>query len=245
MKSRLINFIAATLITVILAIIIVVGYSYSPNRVFLLLGGDMPHGLIQMFTYFMFIYAMLETMRFDKWANHQKDAFKLNVLPEKEQFVLSADEVNDIKLKTVSLQSNNDYLLLDMIKKACTKFRSNKNVHEALQIVNTQTENNFRNSDTEQNIIKYFAWAIQSLGLIGTVMGIGASMYAVNQVADQAGIEQVTRLLSFAFDTTLIALVLSVILLYYYHIVAERVDKLHSDNEQYVIENLINRIYAK
>ena len=245
MKSRTINLLAAFLITVILGVILSTAFYYSPNRVLKMLGGEMPHGLVQLSTFFLFFFGILETMRFDKWVSTQLAAFKLNILPEKEHFVLSPDDVNDIKLKTVDLQQGNPFLLLDIIKKACTKFRSNKSVDEALSIVTTQTEINLRNSDSEQNMIKYLAWAVQSIGLVGTVIGIGASLYAANEISNQQGIDRVTGLLSVAFDSTLIALLLSIIMLYYYQIVSEKVDKLHSDNENYVIENLINRIYAK
>ncbi|HQN57153.1 MAG TPA: MotA/TolQ/ExbB proton channel family protein, partial [Saprospiraceae bacterium] len=100
-------------------------------------------------------------------------------------------------------------------------------------------------TDSEQNLIKYFAWACQSIGLIGTVIGIGASLRAANQISSQEGIDYVTGLLSVSFDTTLIALVLSIILMYAYSLISERIDRLHADNQIYVIENLINRIYNK
>jgi len=245
MKSKLINLSIALGITIIFGVIIVIAYANTKSRFILMLGGEMPAGIIQLLTYFVFIYGLLEVKRFDQWVTNEMNAFKLNILPTKEQFVLSPDEVSEIKLKVLSLQNSNKYLLLDMITKACTKFRSNKSVSEALEIVNTQTDINFRNSDTEQNIIKYFAWTIQSLGLIGTVIGIANSLYFVNDIVNPEGIKKVTHLLSFAFDTTLVAISLSVILLYYFNIVSEKMDKLHSNNQEYIIENLINRIYAK
>lgn len=245
MNTRIANLILSVVITTALGLLLAITYSYAPNRILKLLGGEMPHGLIQLATYFFFIYGMLEVLRFHRYVDFQAKGLKLNLLPEKEQFVLSADEVNDIKLKMVDLEKSNPYLILDMIKKACTKFRSNKSVSEALNIVTTQTDINLRNSDTEQNLVKYFAWACQSIGLVGTVLGIGMSLQAANEISSQEGIDHVTGLLGVSFDSTLLALVLSIILMYAYSLVAEKIDKLHSDNETYVIENLINRIYSK
>ena len=102
--------------------------------------------MIQMTTYFFFFYGMLEVLRFYRYVEVQTKGLNLNLLPEKEQFVLSADDVNDLKLKMVDLEKGHPYLILDIIKKACTKFRSNKSVGEALSIVTTQTEINLRNT---------------------------------------------------------------------------------------------------
>ncbi len=245
MNTRLANLILTVIITIALGLILTISYSYAPNRILKLLGGEVPHGLIQLATYFFFFYGMLEVLRFNRYVENQNKGLSLGLLPEKEQFVLSADEVNDIKLKMVEMEKNNPYLIIDMIKKACTKIRSNKSVSESLDIVSAQTDINLRNTDSEQNLVKYFAWACQSIGLVGTVLGIGASLNAANQISSQEGIDYVTGLLGVSFDSTLLALVLSIILMYAYSLVSEKIDKLHSDNQNYVIENLINRIYSK
>lgn len=245
MNTRTSNLILTVVLTTLIGLIVTISYSYAPNRVLKLLGGEMPHGVIQLVTYFFFIFGILETIRLQRNVDFQKKGLNMSLLPEKEQFVISADEVNDIKLKMVDMEKTNPYLIVDIIKKACTKFRSNKSVSEALSIVNAQTDINLRNSDTEQNLIKYFAWACQSVGLVGTVIGIGSSLGAANQISSQEGIDYVTSLLAVAFDSTLMALALSIILMYAYSLVSEKIDKLHSDNQTYVIENLINRIYAK
>ena len=108
----------------------------------------------------------------------------------------------------------NNFLLIDMIKKACTKFRANKSVEESLSLVSALSDINQRGSDSEQSIIRYVAWAIPSVGFIGTVIGIAASLGVANNIVTQEGIDKVTNLLSIAFDTTLIALILSLILIF-------------------------------
>lgn len=245
MNTRIANLILAVVLTVAIGLILAVTYSYAPSRFLKLLGGEMPAGLIQIITYFFFFYGILEVIRFSRFVDNQKKGLVLNLLPEKEQFVISADDVNEIKLKMVDLEKTNPMLIVDIIKKACTKFRSNKSVAEALDIVNEQTNINLRNTDSEQNLIRYFAWACQSVGLIGTVIGIGLALDAANQISSQEGIDYVTGLLGVAFDTTLVALALSIVLLFAASLVSEKIDKLHSDNQMYVIENLINRIYSK
>ena len=57
------------------------------------------------------------------------------------------------------------------------------------------------------------------------------------------GIEKVTSMLAVAFDTTLVALVLSVILMYLVHSMHKQQDDLFTKMNSYIIENLINRFY--
>ena len=55
-------------------------------------------------------------------------------------------------------------------------------------------------------------------------------------------IEEITAALGVAFDTTLLALVLSLILMYVFHALQEKTEVLHQDIEEFVVENLINKI---
>ncbi|MBK9254530.1 MAG: MotA/TolQ/ExbB proton channel family protein [Saprospiraceae bacterium] len=245
MNSRIGNILLSLVITLFYGAFVTIGYNATGNRILQALGGAWPYGLVQMATFFLFFWGILEVVKFFKFTERETNALKSQLLPEKEQFILSADDVNDLKLQIIDVEKSSPSLLTDMIKKACTKFRANKSVSEALSVVDAQTDINIRISDAEQTLIKYLSWAIQSLGLLGTVLGIGAALSAANEIVSQDGIKRVTSLLSVAFDTTFVAISLSIILMYFFGYVSERTDKLHSENQSYVIENLINRIYNK
>lgn len=64
---------------------------------------------------------------------------------------------------------------------------------------------------------RYFIWAIPTLGFVGTIVGIGNAMIATGGVSSQDKFEQalarsaVTAEIGVAFDTTLVALLLSII----------------------------------
>ncbi len=215
------------------------------HRILIMLGGSLPAGLIQGFTYFLFFYGVLEIRRMSNNVNREDRAFQMGLLPEKEQFVLSAEEVNQLKHKMIEIEQREPLLLVDLIKKACTKFRANKSVSESLGVVSAQSAVNLRKSESEQSIIRYIAWAVPSVGFIGTVIGIAASLGAADDVVTTGGVKKITSLLNIAFDTTLVALALSLVLMYLYHILQEKVEKLHANIESYVLENLINRIYHR
>ena len=214
------------------------------NRLLIGLGGHMPDGMIQAITFFLFYFGLLEVRRMTKDASHQEKAFDLKLLPEKEHYVLNPDEVNQIRLKVTDLGQTDNFHLVDLIKKACTKFRANKSASEALDVVSAQASINVRNSDSEQSLLRFVLTAIPSVGFIGTVIGIALSLGNAEHAGEAGGIKKITTLLEIAFDTTLVALLLSILLMYFYHEMQERVEKSHTRMESYIIENLINRIYV-
>ena len=52
----------------------------------------------------------------------------------------------------------------------------------------------------------------------------------------------ISSTLGIAFDTTLVSLVLSVIIMWFYHRLQEENDLLHANLKEYVISNLVNKI---
>jgi biopolymer transport protein ExbB/TolQ len=248
MKERYFNVLISLLVSFVTLILVVLIANQLAagsflHRIFILLGGDLPSGIIQGAIYFLFAYGILEISRMRKTVNKEEQAFGLELLPETEQYVLTPEDVAKIKLSMLEVERKDKFLLVDLIKKACTKFRANHSVSETLEMVSRQSEIHFRNSDSEQSIIRYIAWAIPSVGFVGTVIGISSSMSVASSAVSAAGIEKVTSLLNIAFDTTLVSLVLSLVLMYMYHNMQERNEKLHAKIESYVLDNLVNRIY--
>lgn len=215
----------------------------NPQRILMLLGGTMPEGLIQGVTYFLFIFGILELISVNNKITYEEDIFSTHPLPEKENWVLNPEDVNQIKLNMQHLESHSKYLMTDLIIKACIKYRLSKSSSEALGVVESQTGIYDAEMESEQSFINYVAWAIPSVGFIGTVLGIAASLGFANEASTPEGINKVTSMLGVAFDTTLVALVLSIFLMLGIHYVHKRQDCLFAKMKSYVIENLINRFY--
>lgn len=213
------------------------------NRFLVMMGGTMPEGLIQGFTYFLFFFGILEVLWLNAKLTHEYDAFSAHLLPEKDNWVLSADDAGVLKLKMQSLAHTHSYQITDLIKKACTQYRLSKSSAEALAVVDAQIHNYQAEIESEQSFIRYTAWAIPSVGFIGTVIGIAASLGYAKDAASQEGINKVTDMLAVAFDTTLVALILSIMLMYGIHYLQKREEALYAKMNAYLIENLINRFY--
>lgn len=236
----LISIIAAA---VLMAILAMATPQENPNRILVMLGGTMPEGLIQGATYFLFIFGILEVTAIKSRLFIENDAFTAHLLPEQENYVLSAEDANQLKLNMQQLGRQRNYYLVDLIKKACLKYRLSKSSSEVLALADAQIRLYNSEIESEQAYINYTIWAIPSVGFIGTVLGIAASLGYANQASTPEGIEKVTGMLAVAFDTTLVALVLSVIFMYLVHDMHKQQDELFTKMNNYIIENLINRFY--
>ncbi len=249
MNLRIKNLVIALLISAVLIVIFAFGYKTSSNttlsRIFQLLGGNLPGGVIQFLTFTFFFWGLFEIRSKFSVIKRERQSFKLNLLPEKEQWVLSPDDINDLKIKMIDYEKEHKFLMTGIIRKACTKFRANRSISDVLEVVSRQVSINANRAEGAQSIIRYLAWALPSVGFIGTILGIAAALGLADKASDPEVLGQITGAMYVAFDTTLVALVLSVILMWFFHQLQESEDSLHSDIEEYVIENLINRIHIE
>lgn len=142
----------------------------------------------------------------------------------------------------IDLEKKHDYQLIQLIKKACTKFRADKSISDVMNMVSAQAKINLAYAESNQTVIRYLAWSMPALGFIGTIFGIGASLSLADKAADPEVLHQITNNMYVAFDNTLIALAFSIILLYYYNELQAQEDQLHRRSEEYVLENLVNRL---
>jgi biopolymer transport protein ExbB/TolQ len=94
--------------------------------------------------------------------------------------------------------------------------------------------------------VNYLAWAIPALGFVGTVRGIGLALTVAPTVTEEAlptFLDATTRNLAVAFDTTLVALLLSLVLMFLLHTLQRGEEGLVLDSQQYCLEHLISRLY--
>jgi biopolymer transport protein ExbB/TolQ len=209
------------------------------HRILMLLGGDVANGgYIQGLTYLAFFWAMLEVMDKLRSFARERRAFKMNFIPTNEKHVFLPADINNLKFKLIESERKEKFILSDLLKKACTKFRANGSLSELIDIVSIQIEVSQEKSEGQQSVIRYLTWVIPSIGFVGTVLGISQALV----VANSGDMELITKLLGVAFDTTLVALVLSIVVMWFVHQLQEETDQFHSDLKEFVIENLINKI---
>jgi biopolymer transport protein ExbB/TolQ len=132
-------------------------------------------------------------------------------------------------------------LLPRAVFQSLTRFETTHSVQDAASAVGTVCQNEGERLDSELAQIRYIAWAIPSIGFIGTVRGIGNAM-ALAHRAVQGDITGVTENLGTAFNSTLIALLLSLVLMFIVHQLQAAQERLVLDTESYVNDRLIRHL---
>ncbi|AEE52447.1 MotA/TolQ/ExbB proton channel family protein [Haliscomenobacter hydrossis] len=214
------------------------------NRLFVMVGGSFPSGIIQAVTMMFFLYGLITLLMHRKDIIQEQTSFKLNLLPTGEQKILDPKQVNEIKLKMIELeQQGQSYQLISLIKKACTQYRNEGSISDTLQVIDHQVEAMQEQSQSNYDILHYLAQGIPSLGFLGTVLGISGAIGKFYLATDFSKLPQITSMLNIAFDTTFFSLFLGLILTYVFNRTQDNENKFYTRMREYVIDNLVSRIF--
>lgn len=136
-----------------------------------------------------------------------------------------------------------DFLLPRAILAAIDRFSATKSVQDASTVVHTVCDTEAERMESDLSIIRYIAWAIPSVGFIGTVRGIGNALAQAHK-AVEGDITGVTDNLGVAFNSTLIALLISIVLMFIIHQLQTMQEKLVHDTRRYCDDWLVRRLKA-
>ena len=133
------------------------------------------------------------------------------------------------------------FLLPRALRTAILRFGATLNVQDTATAVRDLCASEGERLESELSTIRYIAWAIPSVGFIGTVRGIGAALSQANR-AVEGDITGVTLSLGVAFNSTFIALVISIVLMFFIHQLQLMQERLVFDAESWCDVNLISRL---
>jgi biopolymer transport protein ExbB/TolQ len=123
------------------------------------------------------------------------------------------------------------------------RFNTTRSVQDVATAVHAYCEAEGERQESELSMIRYIAWAIPSIGFLGTVRGIGDALSQAHQ-AISGDIFGVTRSLGVAFNSTLIALLVSLLLMFVLHQLQLHQERFILDTEDYCEEKLTQRLQA-
>jgi len=138
-------------------------------------------------------------------------------------------------------QGSRDFLLPSALLNAVQRFAATRNIQDAATAVRDACETQGDRLDSELSTIRYVAWAIPSVGFIGTVRGIGAALSQAHR-AVEGDITGVTQNLGVAFNSTFIALLLSIVMMFFIHQLQHRQERFIHDTGAYCQRYLINKL---
>lgn len=142
--------------------------------------------------------------------------------------------------------------IINRIRKALEFFYVRQNNPEVAQMISSQSEVDANKVAGTYSIVKVFLWAIPIMGFIGTVLGIGQAIGGFGQVlqtGDSGDVSQIVGALTpvlgsmgVAFDTTLLALVFSILLSFPASSLQGAEEDLVTSVDEYCIDNLLKRL---
>ena len=158
---------------------------------------------------------------------------------------LTDDLLDQIRESIVSRKFGREAFLPRMITRSVDQFQISRKEEQAISVLNSSLELYMHEIDLKYSIMRYLTWLIPSLGFIGTVMGI---MFALQYAGIPANAEsetflyEVTSRLGVAFTTTLLALIMSAVLVLLQSIVQSKEERALNLAGQYCLDNLILRL---
>jgi biopolymer transport protein ExbB/TolQ len=124
------------------------------------------------------------------------------------------------------------------------RYHMTGNVPEATETIMGRLEVAAEQQESELSMLRYLVWAIPSIGFIGTVRGIGVALHRADE-ALQGDISGVTSALGVAFNSTLVALIISIILMLLIHLLQSGQEGLILRLQTFCREQIIDKLYDR
>ena len=143
------------------------------------------------------------------------------------------------KIKSDDLKNK---ILPYIMARGLERFHMTGSVPEATETIMGRLEVAAEQQESELSMLRYLVWAIPSIGFIGTVRGIGLALKRADE-ALQGDISGVTSALGVAFNSTLVALIISIFLMLLIHLLQSSQEGLILRLQTFCREELIDKLY--
>lgn len=181
----------------------------------------------------------------------QRDAMLFDLLPTEIAEEITVDDVPKFtrNIRDLPAEAGNSFLI-NRVLRGLEYFRVRRNNPEVASLLSSQSDIDANAVYSSYAIVKVFTWAIPILGFIGTVIGISDAVGGFGgDMSDAQNIEalkeqlgEVTGGLSVAFDTTLVALVMSLLVSIPTTALRKSEEDLLNGVDEYCNENLLKRL---
>lgn len=181
---------------------------------------------------------------FMRWRATQRERnyLRYKLLPE-DDTILRIEELGPIRRRVTELKANEDAFLPRLIDLSVLQLLTSRSLDQTVSIFTSTLELISHRVDLSYQTMRFLVWFIPTTGFIGTVVGISISLEGMTNYR-RIEFDKVTAGLAVAFYTTIIALVLSAILVFLQNIIQRREELTLNRAADYCLKNLINRVYT-
>lgn len=184
-------------------------------------------------------------MGYKAWHNlEERKMLQLDLVPRTEGTSILPEDTREYSRPIQALDEKEQHFLLPRaLLTALHRFRSTRNIQDVSNSVRAICESESERLDSELSMIRYIAWAIPSIGFLGTVRGIGQALSQAHK-AVQGDIAGVTQALGVAFNSTFVALLISIVIMFLMHQLQLAQERLVLDAEDYADNRLIRHLQS-
>jgi biopolymer transport protein ExbB/TolQ len=181
-------------------------------------------------------YKAITTMR-------DRNLLQMNLIPLEEGMRILPEDTHELSRHIQALPLHQrEALLPKALLAALHRFSTTRNIQDVASATHAYCASEGERLESELSMIRYIAWAIPSVGFIGTVRGIGDALGKAHK-AIEGDIFGVTKSLGVAFNSTLIALLISILLMFMLHQLQVLQERYVLDSEAYCEENLTRHLH--
>jgi len=175
----------------------------------------------------------------------QRALLQSNLIPLAEGMRILPEDTRELSRQIQALPTHQRSALLPRALLAgLQRFSSTRNVQDVADATHAYCETEGDRLESELSMIRYIAWAIPSIGFIGTVRGIGDALGQAHQ-AIEGEIFGVTRSLGVAFNSTLIALLISIVIMFILHQLQLLQERYVLETEEYCEDKLTRHLHTQ
>ncbi len=178
-------------------------------------------------------------------TSRQRALLQTDLIPLAEGEKILPEDTRDVSRQIQALpDEQRNSLLPRALLAGLQRFSTTRNIQDVAGATHTYCDTEGERLDSELSMIRYIAWAIPSIGFIGTVRGIGDALGQAHK-ALEGDIFEVTRSLGVAFNSTLIALVISIGLMFLLHQLQQLQERYVLDAQAYCDDKLVRHLYTQ
>jgi biopolymer transport protein ExbB/TolQ len=177
-----------------------------------------------------------------KQTIRERRLLEVDLVPVAEGMRILPEDTREFARQIEQMPEASQQLLLPRaLLNALRRFASTRSIQDVSNSTHTICENEAERLESELSMIRYISWAIPSIGFIGTVRGIGEALAQADKAVtgDIAGI---TQSLGVAFNSTFVALLISIFLMFLVHQLQLLQERLVFDSENYSNDMLIRHM---
>ena len=166
------------------------------------------------------------------------------LLPQHYSAVLQAHDLPAIRAKVAGRYDEEHGFLPGLIDLCILQFQASHSVDQTVSVLNSSLELISHRLDLRYSMLRYLVWVIPTVGFIGTVIGISLALAMIDPGAAAQPLGEIAKALGIAFNTTLVALVESAVLVLMLNLVQAREEGALNRAGNQTLTNLINRLYS-